>query len=186
LNNNTVPNPESSSNDFIVLGTIVRPHGLKGEVKISLACSGLDRLKACTSLRLVRDGKEIKPVSMMRSFAHPDGDVIIRFKEVVGVEEAESLRGVSVAIPAKDRAELPADSYYLDDLAGLDVVTTAGEDLGQIAEVMDGVGNGVFVIRKMEKETLLPALKSWIREVDFKNRRMVVELPEEIDADTQD
>lgn len=186
MNNNSADNPEASPSDFIVLGTIVRPHGLKGEVKISLACSGLDRLKSCSSLRLVKDGKELKTVSMMRSFAHPDGDVIIRFKEVVGVDEAESLRGVSVAIPAKDRADLPPDSFYLDDLTGMDVVTTGGEDLGQIVEVMDGVGNGVFVIRKMEKETLLPALKSWIREVDLKNRRMVVELPEEVDADNAD
>ena len=74
----------------------------------------------------------------------------------------------------------------MDDLVGMAVVTTAGEDLGLIEEVMDGVANGVLVIRKMEKETLLPALKSWIREVDLKNRRMVVELPEEIDADNAD
>ena len=181
-----VSDQPQTPDDFIVLGTIVRPHGLKGEVKISLACSGLDRFKSCSSLRLVKDGKELKTVSMMRSFTHSDGDVIIRFKEVVGVDEAETLRGVSVAIPAKDRAELPADSFYLDDLVGMAVVTTAGEDLGLIEEVMDGVANGVLVIRKMEKETLLPALKSWIREVDLKNRRMVVELPEEIDADNAD
>jgi len=186
LSNHSAPNPEPAPNDFIVLGTIVRPHGLKGEVKISLACSGLDRFKSCSSLRLVKDGKELKPVSMMRSFAHPDGDVIIRFKEVVGVDEAESLRGVFVAIPAADRANLPADSFYLDDLVGMAVVTTAGDDLGRIEEVMDGVANGVFVIRKLEKETLLPALKSLIREVDLNNRRMVVELPEEIDADNED
>jgi 16S rRNA processing protein RimM len=186
LSNKSGQKSESSPDDFIVLGIIVRPHGLKGEVKISLLCSGLDRIASCTSLRLMKDGKEIKPVSVIRSFMHPDGDAILRFKEVVGVDEAESLRGAHVVVPASEKAELPPDSFYLDDLIGLKVVTAAGEDLGRIEEVMDGLANGVCVVRQGEKETLIPALKSVIREVDLKARRMVVDLPEEVDGDTAD
>ena len=160
-------------NDFIVLATIVRPHGLKGEVKVALSCSGLDRLVSCKSLRLVKDGKELKRVTVIRSFQHPDGDAVVRLKEVVGVEEGE-------------RPELPPGTYYLDDLVGLNVVTVAGEDLGRVEEVMGDLANGVCVVRKSEKETLIPMLKSVIREVDLKARRMTVELVEEIDADTAD
>ncbi len=186
MNNTNRQNPESSSNDFIVLGTIVRPHGLKGEVKISLACSGIERLKSCPTLRLVRDGKELKRVSIIRSFMHGDGDAVVRFKEVVGVDEAETLRGANVAVPASERAELPPDNYFLDDLVGLTVLTVSGEDLGQVAEVLENPANGIFIIRKGEKEILLPALKSVIREVDLKAGRMLVELPEEVDADKAD
>jgi 16S rRNA processing protein RimM len=179
-------NHENAAEGWVVLGTIVRPHGLKGEVKLSLSCSGLGRLKSSPSLRLVKDGRELKRVSIIRSFMHPDGDAIIRFKEVQGVEEAEILRGAYLAIPASEKAELPPDAYYLDDLVGLAVVSTVGEDLGQITEVMEGLANGVCVVRKGEVETLIPALKSVIREVDLKARRMTVELPEVIDADAQD
>jgi 16S rRNA processing protein RimM len=186
LNNKTGQKSESSPDPFIVLGIIVRPHGLKGEVKISLLCSGLDRLVSCPSLRLVKDGKEIKRLSVMRSFMHPDGDAILRFKEIVGVDEAESLRGAQVAVLASEKAELPPDTFYLDDLMGLREVTVAGDDLGQIEEVMDGLANGVCVVRQGEKEILIPALKSVIREVDLKARRMVVDLPEEVDGDTAD
>ena len=179
-------NQEPKPDEFIVLGTIVRPHGLKGEVKVSMACSGIDRLVRCKALRLVRDGAEIKKVSVIRSFLHGDGDAVLRLKEVVGPEEAESLRGAHLAIPASEREELPADSYYLDDLIGLQVFTKAGEDLGVIVEVMDGLANGVCVVRRGEKETLVPGLKSVIQQVDLKAGRMTVELPEEIDADTAD
>jgi 16S rRNA processing protein RimM len=186
LNNKSGQKPEPPSDDFVVLGQIVRPHGLKGEVKISLLCSGLDRIVSCPSLRLVKDGKELKRLSVMRSFMHPDGDVIIRFKEIVGVDEAESLRGAQVAVKASEKAELPPDSFYLDDLMGLKVVTAAGEELGRVEEVMDGLANGVVVVRQGEKEILIPALKSVIREVDLKARLMVVDLPEEVDGDTAD
>jgi 16S rRNA processing protein RimM len=181
-----VKTPGDAPTGFVVLATIVRPHGLKGEVKVSLSCSGLDRLVSCKSLRLMKDGKELKKVTVIRSFRHPDGDAVLRLKEVVGVEEAESLRGAYLAVLEGERPDLPPDTYYLDDLVGLAVVTAAGEDLGWIEEVMDGLANGVCVVRRGEKETLVPALKSVIKEVDLKARRITVELPEEIDADTAD
>jgi 16S rRNA processing protein RimM len=186
LNKNTPRKTDDTPADFIVLGTIVRPHGLKGEVKVSLSCSGLDRLVSCGSLRLVKDGRELKRVSIIRSFMHPDGDAIVRLKEVVGKEEADSLRGWSLAVPASDKEELPEDSFYLDDLVGLKVVTEKGEDLGEVVEVMENLANGVFVIRKGAEERLLPALKSLVKEVDLKGRRMVVELPGEVDAENAD
>jgi 16S rRNA processing protein RimM len=186
LSNAEGSTPQPPSNGFIVLATIVRPHGLKGEVKVSLSCSGLDRLLSCKSLRLVKDGVELKKVSITRFFQHPDGDAVVRLKEVVGVDEAETLRGAYLAVLEGEQADLPPDSFYSDDLVGLEVVTTAGEDLGRIEEVMDGLANGICVVRKGEKETLVPTLKSVVKEVDLKARRMTVELPEEIDAETAD
>jgi 16S rRNA processing protein RimM len=186
LSNPKGPTPEQPANDFIVLATVVRPHGLKGEVKVSLSCSGLDRLVSCPTLRLVKEGKELKRVTVIRSFMHSDGDAVVRLKEVVGVDEAETLRGAQLAVLAGEKQELPAGEYYLDDLLGLAVMTTAGESLGQIEEVMDGLANGVCVVREGEKEILFPFLKSVVREVDLKGRKMVVELPEEIDGDNAD
>jgi len=186
LNNQPDPTAPLPSDDFIVLGTIVRPHGLKGEVKVSLACSGIDRLKTCPGLRLIKEGRELKKVSVIRSFMHPDGDAILRLKEVVGVDEAESLRGAFLAVPASEREVLAPDAYFLDDLVGLSVVNALGEEIGRIEEVLENPGNDVIVVRKGDREILVPALKSLIREVDLKTRRMVVELPEEVDADTAD
>lgn len=182
MNNTSRSKSIDPPNDFIVLATIVRPHGLKGEVKVSLSCSGIDRLESCDSLRLVKDGKEIKKVSVIRAFTHPDGDAVVRFKEVKGVDEAEALRGAQVAVLEVDREELPSDVYYLDDLVGLTVVRTNGEEVGRIEEVMEELANGVLVVRKNGLETLVPMIKSVVREVDLKARKMVVELQDEVDG----
>jgi 16S rRNA processing protein RimM len=182
------PNPasEQPSQGFIVLATVVRPHGLKGEVKVSLSCSGVGRLASCRTLRLVRDGRELKRATVIRSFMHPDGDAVVRLKEVQGVEEAESLRGAQLAVLPGEQPALPEGSYYLDDLVGLSVTTPSGQSLGLLEEILEGPANAVCVIRDGEREILVPALKSVIREVDLKGRRMVVEPPEEIDADHAD
>ena len=165
----------------MVLGTIVRPHGLKGQVKVALSCSGLERLAACGDLRLVLRGKELKKVSVVKGFLHNDGDAIVMLKEVSGVDEAEALRGAQLCVPPGSEEKLPEGSYYLHDLSGLKVETAEGKYLGVIADFLETPANWVCVVREGDRETLVPALKSVIRRVDFKAKRMVVELPEEID-----
>ena len=169
-----------------MLGTIVRPHGLKGEVKIDLACSGVDRLTSCQNLKLVKDGKAIMNVSVIRGFTHNDGDAVVRFKEVQSPEEAEKLRGVYVAVLSADRQELPEDHFYMDDLIGLSVETLEGKKLGVIDDIMEGLANAVLVVKKDGNEILVPALKSMIRKIDLNAKRVWVDLPEEIDEQTED
>jgi len=171
---------------FVVLGTIVRPHGLKGEVKIDLACSGVDRLTSCKNLKLVKSGKELMKVTVIRGFTHNDGDAVVRFKEIQSPEEAETLRGVYVAVLLGDREQLPEDQFYMDDLMGLEVETLEGKKLGVIDEIMEGPANAVLVVKKDGKEVLVPALKSMIRKIDLKAKQVVVDLPEEIDEQTAD
>lgn len=170
----------------MVLGTIVRPHGLKGQVKVSLSCSGLERLAACRDLRLVVKGLEVKKVSVVKGFLHNDGDAVLLLKEVAGVEAAEGLRGAQLCVPAGSEEELPEDSYYLHDLNGLKVETAEGLSLGVIVDILETPANWVCVARDGEKETLIPALKSVIQRVDFKTKRMVVVMPGEIDGDNAD
>ena len=180
------PPAEKSPEDFVTLGVIVRTHGLKGEVKVRLTCSGIDRLKNCDGLRLVKDGGEIKRVSVERAFLHNDGDAILRLREVVGVEEAQSLRGAALAVPANERAKPSPGEYYVDDLVGLNVEEADGKTLGRVEEVLEMPANWVCVVREGEREILVPFLKSVVREVDLKARRMKVDLPEEMDGDALD
>ncbi len=179
-------NPESQRSEWIVLATIVRPHGLKGEVKLSLSCSGLERLKNCPSLTLIREGQVLKKVTVGRAFLHNDGDAVVRLLEVEGVEEAEALRGAELAVPESDRAPLNDNEYYVSDLMGLRVETSSGEPLGVVEEVMDETVNAVLVVRREGKEVLLPVLKSVVKHVDLKNRVVVADPMEEIDAETTD
>ncbi len=180
------PPPESQDNDWIVLGTIVRSHGLKGEVKVSLSCSGLDRLKNCPSLTLVKEGIALKKVTIGRSFLHNDGDAVVRLKEVEGVEEAESLRGAFLAVPESEKAPLKEGVYYVNDLVGMKVETSSGISLGVVEAVMDELANAVLVVRAEGKEILLPVLKSVVKRVDLEKRVLIADPMEEIDAENTD
>ena len=55
--------------------------------------------------------------------------------------------------------------------------TPAGESLGQLVDVLPAGGNDVFVVRRGDKEVLIPALKTVVQKIDLKARRIEVVLP---------
>jgi len=165
---------------------VIRPHGLKGELKVDLACSGIDRILTCSDLLLTGAGKEPRPVKAEMAFARPDGAIVVKLREVNGRDEAEACRGMKLMVPADKAAPAPEGSFYIHDLLGCRVATPAGEELGILEEVMETPANWVWAVRRNGREILVPALKSMVKKVDLKARRVVVDWPGEINEDNAD
>jgi len=172
-----------SSPDLVVLAVAQRPHGLKGELKVELSCSGIDRLLSCRDLLLVPPGGEARPVRVEMAFTRPDGTAVVRLDVVKDREAAEKLRGAVLAVPAGREAPAPEGSFLIHDLVGCRVVDPQGVELGILSEVMETPANWVYAVRREGRELLIPAVKSMVRKVDLASRRIVVDWPGVIDAD---
>ena len=70
------------------------------------------------------------------------------------------------------------DTYYWFDLIGIEVYTKTEEFLGRIESILETGSNDVYVVKKHEKEVLIPALKSVVLEIDLEHKLMQVDLPE--------
>ena len=65
-------------------------------------------------------------------------------------------------------ATLPADEFYLHDLVGLRVEDQHGAVLGQLADIVGGAGNDLFVVRTPDgRQVLLPAVKEFVKSIDL-------------------
>jgi len=170
--------------DYLALGWVVRPHGLKGEVKVSLACSGLERLTHCGKLELFAVGRPPLAVQVVKAFQHSDGDVVVRLREVEGRDEAEKLRGAALAVRQTEVAPLPEGQYRRHEVLGLAVETPEGRRLGTLEDLQEMPANWVLVIRDGEgRERLLPAHPSVVKRVDLKTRRLVVDDLTEVEVE---
>jgi len=58
----------------------------------------------------------------------------------------------------------------------VEVVTTEGEPLGRVAEVIETGANDVYVVHGPRGEILIPAIEDVVRELDLEARRMIVEI----------
>ena len=163
--------------DWIEAGAIVRPHGLKGEVVVDLARDLLEVVTESMELRVTgrREGERVLTVERARNHK---ARKVVQFKGVSTVEDAEALRGWSVWLTREQIGPLEEDRWFVADIVGIDVYTDGDEYLGKLAEVMHMPGNDVYVVRKGEKEILLPVIDDVIRSVDIDSGRMVIHLME--------
>lgn len=160
--------------DLVAVAEILCPHGIRGEVKALPLTSSPDRFADLRAVTAVKTG--LRKALTLANWRPWREFVMLTFAEVKEIGAAEPLRGARICVPMTERASLPAGRYYHDDLVGLKVRTTAGEDLGCIAEVMATGANDVFVVRKPDGgELLLPALASLVAEVDLADKVMLIE-----------
>jgi len=85
------------------------------------------------------------------------------------------LRGLYLQAPESSLDPPGDDAFYHYQLIGLHAVTTSGEDLGAITDIIATGANGVFVVRGPRGELLIPAIEDVVQEVDVKGGRMLIE-----------
>ena len=157
---------------FIIVGRVVAPWGVRGEVKVEVMTDFPDRLSALEEVHI--DGY---PVSIEKSRWHK-GKVIIKLATVDSIEAAEKLRGRFLEIPQSKLRPLPEDQYYQFQLMGLEVWTTDGKLLGQIADILPTGSNDVYVVHGEQGELLIPAIEGVVKSVELETGRVIVELIE--------
>jgi len=162
---------------MVMVGRIVRPHGLRGQVVIASETDfGAERFATgATVWRMA--GAAIEGLTVVDS--HPQADRwVVAFDGITTVDAAEALRGVELRIPEDARMPLGPDEYYLYDLVGCDVRTKAGTAVGRVQAVYTGAGGALLSVNRDGAEVLVPLVKVMVPEIDVAGRRIVVDPPE--------
>jgi 16S rRNA processing protein RimM len=167
-----VPEPR-----YLVVGRVLRPHGVRGEVKIAIHTGYPERLVIHEFFYLshphMPDVVQPYPVERVRVRA----DVaLVKFGGCDSRNDAEELRGMWVQVPVEKAAPLEPGEYYQYQLVGMSVETEGGEWLGQVADVLETGANDVYLVLGPYGEVLLPAIEEVVRTIDMDARCMVVHL----------
>jgi 16S rRNA processing protein RimM len=115
-----------------------------------------------------------KPMEVENTWMHGD-ELIIKFRGVDTISDAEKLAGAEVAIPFEQRAPLDEGEVYLSDLIGCEVFDAAGQSLGLVTDFEE---TGATPLLRVGDKLLIPFAKSICTEIDPANKRIVVSPPE--------
>jgi 16S rRNA processing protein RimM len=155
----------------IAVGRINQTWGLRGHVKVTPFTSNPERLT--TGAELYVAGKRTRVLDSVS----PQGYPIMQFAGYENREAAQLLRDEIIEIDEATLPDLPDDEYYIDDLEGLTVVASTGEEIGELVEVLTTGANDVYVVRRAgQKDILVPAIADVLLSVDLEARRMTIEL----------
>lgn len=154
---------------MIAIGKLVKAVGLKGEVKLYPYSPDPSCYDGC---RLVIDGTDY----ILKQFRLQKGMGFLKLASYDTLESVEELIGHEVFMDRRD-ITLEEDEYLIADLIGLQVISTEGEALGVIQEVLSPAGHDVYVVQG-ESEILIPAVDEFIKSVDLDQGQMIVQLIE--------
>lgn len=165
--------------DHLVVGRIGKPHGLKGEVSVEPRTDEPDRRFAVGAvLRAERNrpGPQATTALTVTGTRWHSGRLLVTFAEIDGRTAAEDARGTLLVVPI-DPDETPEDpdEFYDHQLVGLRVVTTTGEPVGEVAEVVHGSAQDLLVVKVGDREVLVPFVAALVPEVDVAGGRVVVD-----------
>jgi 16S rRNA processing protein RimM len=162
---------------LLIIGEIVGVHGIRGNVKILPHAETEPLFDPARPLVIAhRDGRREQRVLR---WVKPHKRLLLA--SIEGVEsraDAELLVGARAVVRRADLPEPEPGSYYWNDLLGLAVYTRESAYLGVLENIIATGSNDVYVVRRGQRETLVPALATVVVEVDLEAGTMHVDLPE--------
>jgi len=164
------PAKKAKTQEFVQVGRVLRPWGLQGMVRIEQQSDNPERFKPGSRLYVGGESYEIE----RNRFRFEKR--LIKLKGIDSPEAARTLAGATIEVPIDEVPEPPKGRYYHYDLLGMKVVTTQGEDLGEIAEIMPTPANAVFIVKGPRGEVLIPSIADVVKQVDTEHSVMTIEV----------
>jgi len=152
-------------NKKIPLGQILKPHGIKGELKILFYNEESNSLKNNQIVFLEsKEGvcSEYKIERILYSFRKNR----IKFFDINTIDEANQLRGYTLNVLRSDLPKLSKNEYYLDDLIGYTIMDSNSKVYGKVNSILSLPANDVLSIMHGEKEYLIPLIQDVVINVD--------------------
>lgn len=166
--------------DHLIVARVRRPHGVRGEVLVSLETDRPQEVFGAGAKLLLgdRSGNPAGRELVVHRMRPTTGGAILKFQGIDDRNDVDGLRGGSLLIDADAAAPAADDEVHYRDLVGLSA-RADGETVGTVADIMDLPTGAMLVIRSgTAKEILVPLVGPLIEEVDLQSREIRLRLPE--------
>ena len=144
--------------ELVAIGRVGRPHGREGAFVVEDASEAPERLAVGADLLV--DGQPARVVESKRAGGRP----VVRL-------DRDPQRGARLEVPRASLPALDADTYYVFELQGLEVVEEGGELLGRVRDVVPYPANDVL---ELDTGLDLPLVEACVRAIDLDAGRILV------------
>ena len=157
------------------VGQIVNTFGIKGFVKVNPWVNDVTRFDDLKKV-YIKIRKSLKELEIEEVKYHKN-QVLLKFKGIETVEQAEMLRNAILEIERCDAIPLEEGEYFIADLLESEVYTDEGEKLGIVEDIFNTGSNDIYVVKnELGKSILLPRIKDVFKEIDVENKKIIVHL----------
>ena len=159
--------------EYLLLGEIVRPQGIRGEVKVRHYTDDPERFYDLDVVFLKR-GENYDEVNVEDARVQGD-DVYLKLEGIDDRNQAEKLRNIQLWVDRDNAVELGEDEVFIADILGAKAFDTQGNQLGVLRDVLTPGGVDVFVLKTPKGNLMFPALKEVLLEMNADEGKLVLD-----------
>jgi 16S rRNA processing protein RimM len=164
---------EVSPENYILIGRVIRPHGLNGFLRIHSYAGSEESFLMAGTVLLKLGQMEISEYKVLSIKAHGNA-FLIKLNEISSLEAAEKYRGAEILIRKDTLRHKNEDEYFWFELIGLEVFLNSGRFIGILQDIINTGSNDIYVVKEGKKEILIPALHGIVLKVDLDNKKMLI------------
>lgn len=153
---------------FHPVGRVVKPHGIKGRVKVDYY--GETPAHFLYEKIFIRDHSgRPEPFEVLEVTPQPPR-LILKLKGIERIEETERLIGKEILVQREDFPDLEKGTYYWFEILGMEVETDRGKKIGTVKEIFPTGAHDVYIVQGKKREIFLPAIEQVIQSIDRQKR----------------
>lgn len=160
--------------EWVTIGRITAVQGVNGAIRVYPQSDSPGRFSALSSCYIRHIDGRITECTV-ESAREQKGVFVLKVAGVTDRNMAEKLRYCELVVPRAAVGPLPEGSYYVFDIIGMIAVSPSGETYGTVTDVISNPANDIYVLQRPGKpDSLIPAIKQVVKEIDVAAKRMVI------------
>ena len=153
--------------DFIEIGKVLKPQGIRGELKVLPITDDINRFKKLKSV-LIDNSEYFVISSVIR-----DGYVYMTFKGIDDRNAAELLRDKYLCVKRSDAVKKEGQFFVVDVIGA--IVTVDGKRIGEVSDIYDNGGGEIYVIKSGRNTISFPNVNGVIISIDADKKEVVLD-----------
>ena len=175
--------PTHDERTRVDVGSIVKPHGIRGELSVKLFNPDSEALFiAKTVFATFPDGSQ-RELSVVAARPAAAGVVLLLLDGFSDRNAAETLRGVVLAVPRAALPRLEEGEFYIHDLMGAKVELVDGAHVGTVTDYLSYPTSNVIVVTGSDKRYEVPLVDDFVDTIDTEAQRVVLRTIDDFEVD---
>lgn len=165
--------------EWLNVGKIVNTHGIRGEVRVMSSTDfPEERFKKGNELALFDGETFVSTVKVASHRTHKNFD-LLTFEGMSNINDVEKFRNYLLKINKEHLTELDENEFYYHEIIGCTVVSSEGQEIGEVTEILATGANDVWEVTPPKgKKHYIPYIAHVVKEIDIENKKIVIDVME--------